>query len=82
MLFFTVYGAVDEFLWHLGPNLMADIMEKKANEVIDHQQYGLQPKHRIWAQHGTASDDLPYAILAGARSAVVNMTHATEFSCV
>ena len=47
-----------------GPKLMADMMEKQANQIIDHKAFGLQPKHRIYAQHGTASDDLPYAILA------------------
>ena len=51
-----------------GPKLMADMMERKANQVIDHKAFGLQPKHRIHAQHGTASDDLPYAILAGAHA--------------
>lgn len=45
------------------------LLERKyrgiSNEFFDHNAFGLQPKHSVFAQHPTLSDDLPSRILHG-----------------
>ncbi|XP_069825152.1 flavin-containing monooxygenase 5-like isoform X1 [Dendropsophus ebraccatus] len=47
------------------PSLANSFMERKVNSRVDHENFGLKPKHRILSQHPTVSDDLPNRIISG-----------------
>ncbi|CAB1332002.1 unnamed protein product, partial [Coregonus sp. 'balchen'] len=49
----------------LFPSWITRMMEKKLNQTFDHRLYGLQPKHRFFAQIPVVNDDLPGRIISG-----------------
>ncbi|XP_066453361.1 flavin-containing monooxygenase 5-like [Eleutherodactylus coqui] len=56
--FFTIF--LDAF-----PSLVNTMLEYKANSRVDHENFGLKPRHRFLSQHPTISDDLPNRIISG-----------------
>ncbi|KAJ8038916.1 Dimethylaniline monooxygenase [N-oxide-forming] 5 [Holothuria leucospilota] len=46
--------------------LASSMMEKKLSEHLDHDLYGLRPKHSLLSAHPTVNDDLPNRIISGA----------------
>ncbi|XP_059196509.1 flavin-containing monooxygenase 5-like [Centropristis striata] len=56
---------MDSMLQKLFPSWSARISEKNVNKVLDHELYGLKPKHGIFAQNAVVSDDLPARIISG-----------------
>ncbi|XP_071983185.1 flavin-containing monooxygenase 5-like isoform X2 [Engystomops pustulosus] len=47
------------------PSLANSFLERKVNSRVDHDNFGLKPKHRFLSQHPTVSDDLPNRIISG-----------------
>lgn len=45
---------------------------------MDHEKYGLKPKHRIMAAHPTINDALPDRILSGTVVIKGDVDHFTE----
>ncbi|KAG9465920.1 flavin-containing monooxygenase 5-like [Eleutherodactylus coqui] len=58
------------------PSLENSLLEYKVNSRVDHENFGLKPRHRILSQHPTISDDLPNRILSGK---VVMKTNVKQF---
>lgn len=54
------------------------LMEYFVNTRMDHDFFGLKPKHRIFAQHPMINDSLPNAILAGRVLVRSNVKEFTE----
>ncbi|XP_030228423.1 dimethylaniline monooxygenase [N-oxide-forming] 5 isoform X2 [Gadus morhua] len=46
-------------------NLVCNMVERSLNQRFNHRLYNLKPKHRLFSQHPTVSDDLPNRILSG-----------------
>ncbi|KAJ3599796.1 hypothetical protein NHX12_033750 [Muraenolepis orangiensis] len=46
-------------------NAVCSLEERKLNQRFNHRLYNLQPKHRLFHQHPTVSDELPNCILSG-----------------
>ena len=42
-----------------------DFMEHRLNQRLDHEVYGLKPKHRFFQQHPTVNDALANLICSG-----------------
>lgn len=60
-LFFT--KRIYEFLKYF--NIADCLIEWALNLKIDHQKYGLKPKHRALNAHPTINDAIPLSILSG-----------------
>nr|DBA18131.1 TPA: hypothetical protein GDO54_016415 [Pyxicephalus adspersus] len=60
------------------PWLINNYMENKVNSRVDHENFGLKPKHRFLGQHPTISDDLPNRIIAGKVLIKTNVKRFTE----
>ncbi|NXT40745.1 FMO5 monooxygenase, partial [Pelecanoides urinatrix] len=58
------------------------LLERKLNARFDHALYGLQPRHRIFDQHPTVSDDLPNRIISGTVLVKPNIQEFTETSAI
>ncbi|XP_071005608.1 flavin-containing monooxygenase 5-like isoform X1 [Oncorhynchus clarkii lewisi] len=56
---------LDRLVQKLFPSWITMMMEKKLNRTFDHRLYGLQPKHRFFAQIPVVNDDLPGRIISG-----------------
>ncbi|XP_068096036.1 flavin-containing monooxygenase 5-like [Hyperolius riggenbachi] len=64
------------------PGLANWFLEGKVNARVDHDNYGLKPKHRFLGQHPTISDDLPNRIIAGKVLMKTNVRCFTETDAV
>ncbi|XP_073449357.1 flavin-containing monooxygenase 5-like isoform X1 [Aquarana catesbeiana] len=60
------------------PGLINKYLENKVNSRVDHDNFGLKPKHRLLGQHPTISDDLPNRIISGKVLMKTNVTRFTE----
>ncbi len=49
----------------MGINLFNILAEYNLNKRFNHADYGLKPKHGVFAQHGTVNDELPNRIACG-----------------
>ncbi|NXX99762.1 FMO5 monooxygenase, partial [Centropus bengalensis] len=58
------------------------IVERKVNARLNHALYGLQPKHRVFDQHPTVSDDLPNRIISGRVLVKPNIQKFTNTSVI
>uniref|UniRef100_A0A8C7W7W2 Flavin-containing monooxygenase n=1 Tax=Oncorhynchus mykiss TaxID=8022 RepID=A0A8C7W7W2_ONCMY len=56
---------LDRLVQKLFPSWITMMMEKKLNRTFDHRLYGLQPKHRFFAQIPVVNDDLLGRIISG-----------------
>uniref|UniRef100_A0A915EBX9 Flavin-containing monooxygenase n=1 Tax=Ditylenchus dipsaci TaxID=166011 RepID=A0A915EBX9_9BILA len=45
--------------------LVEKMVKKQLQHRFDHAKYGVMPKHGVWSQHGTVSDELPNRIVSG-----------------
>ncbi|KAM4023009.1 flavin-containing monooxygenase 5-like [Anomaloglossus baeobatrachus] len=61
VLFNRFYGLVADAF----PSLANSFLENKVNSRVNHDNFGLKPKHRMLSQHPTISDDLPNRIISG-----------------
>ncbi|XP_059922510.1 flavin-containing monooxygenase 5-like isoform X2 [Gadus macrocephalus] len=61
----TVSRALIRFRSLLPFNLVCNMVERSLNQRFNHRLYNLKPKHRLFSQHPTVSDDLPNRILSG-----------------
>ncbi|XP_053928866.1 flavin-containing monooxygenase 5 isoform X2 [Cuculus canorus] len=66
----------------LPENAINTFFEKKLNARLNHTLYGLQPKHRVFEQHPTVSDDLPNRIISGRVLVKPNIQKFTETSVI
>ncbi|XP_073449363.1 flavin-containing monooxygenase 5-like [Aquarana catesbeiana] len=60
------------------PKFSNNFFEKKVNNRVDHDNFGLKPKHRFFSQHPTISDDLPNRIISGKVQMKTNVARFTE----
>lgn len=60
------------------PSMIDTYMENKFNSRVDHDNFGLKPKHRFFSQHPTISDDLPNRIISGRVIMKTNIKRFTE----
>ncbi|KAM9324724.1 flavin-containing monooxygenase 5-like [Gastrophryne carolinensis] len=74
LIFNRFYNAlIGSFPW-----LANIILERKSNARVDHERFGLKPKHRFFSQHPTISDDLPNRIISGKVLMKTNIKRFTE----
>lgn len=66
----------------LGPSLVNMYLEKQMNTRLDHEMYGLKPKHRALSQHPTITDDLPNRIISGRVKVKGNVKEFTETAAI
>uniref|UniRef100_T1JB49 Flavin-containing monooxygenase n=1 Tax=Strigamia maritima TaxID=126957 RepID=T1JB49_STRMM len=57
-------------------------LEVTVNHRFDHADYGIRPKHRIFEQHMTVSDDLPNRIASGTLEIKNDVHHFTKHGVV
>ena len=75
------YFTTRAFRWvssFLPGNWMDTILETYVNWSLDHELYGLKPKHRISQQHVTTNDFLTSAIISGRVAVRPNVKEFTE----
>ncbi|ESO84662.1 hypothetical protein LOTGIDRAFT_221976 [Lottia gigantea] len=70
--------ANNRFLFSLPRGLLGWVVEKQANLRIDHQRYGLKPKHGALAAHPTINDEIPYHMMTGKIRVKQNINEFTE----
>ncbi|KAH7717375.1 Protein FMO-1 [Aphelenchoides avenae] len=78
---------VTRWNWNvMKPLLPADLVHrvavKRLNMRFDHVKYGVAPKHKIWSQHPTVSDELPNRIISGTVLVKPNIRAFTETGIV
>ncbi|XP_038650876.1 flavin-containing monooxygenase 5-like isoform X1 [Scyliorhinus canicula] len=56
--------------------------ERIMNHRFNHENYGLQPNHRMFSQHPTINDDLPNRIISGAILVKPNVKQFTETAAI
>ncbi|XP_056379264.1 flavin-containing monooxygenase 5-like isoform X2 [Hyla sarda] len=61
----VLFSRFHEFIAAHAPSLVNYLLERKVNSRVDHEIFGLKPKHRFLSQHPTISDDLPNRIISG-----------------
>lgn len=70
-------------LRHVLPeSMVCNLMEDGLNKRFNHNNYGLQPKHRIVSQHPSVNDDLPNRIISGTVIVKPNVKEFTETAAV
>ena len=65
-------------LWLIPFNLYNWMMERIISVDLNHDLYGLRPKHRFLAQHPTLSDALPECLITGRVVLRKDIDHLTE----
>ncbi|KAM5201419.1 flavin-containing monooxygenase 5-like isoform 2-T3 [Hipposideros larvatus] len=65
-----------------GHSLVNMYLEKQMNARLDHEMYGLKPKHRALSQHLTMTDDLPNRIISGRVKVKGNVKEFTETAAI
>ncbi|KAH7713148.1 Protein FMO-1 [Aphelenchoides avenae] len=63
---------------YLPPGLSHRITVSRLNQRFDHANYGVAPKHSIWSQLPTTSDELPNRIISGTVLVKPNIRAFTE----
>ncbi|XP_070816133.1 flavin-containing monooxygenase 5-like isoform X1 [Chaetodon trifascialis] len=62
----VLYNRVAVFLRQVLPfGFVCSLLERRVNQKLDHSLFRLKPKHRVFSQHPTVSDELPSRILSG-----------------
>ncbi|KAM9326987.1 flavin-containing monooxygenase 5-like [Gastrophryne carolinensis] len=74
ILFTRFFSIIQVYL----PWLANTFLEHKVNARVDHESFGLKPKHRFFSQHPTISDDLPNRIISGKVLMKTNIKRFTE----
>ena len=61
-----IHRRLISFLMRLLPySIVCSFYEKELNQIFDHEEYQLKPKHRCFSQHPMTNDSLPNRILSG-----------------
>ncbi|KAM9324727.1 flavin-containing monooxygenase 5-like [Gastrophryne carolinensis] len=74
----VLFNRFNNTFQNLFPWLANTVLEHKVNSRVDHERFGLKPKHRIFSQHPTISDDLPNRIISGKVLMKTNIKRFTE----
>ncbi|XP_075472895.1 flavin-containing monooxygenase 5-like isoform X2 [Ascaphus truei] len=74
----VLFTRFKSFLQNSLPTLTNKLLENKINAKVNHENYGLKPKHRLFGQHPTVSDDLPNRIISGKVLMKPNIKSFTE----
>ncbi|KAM5148390.1 flavin-containing monooxygenase 5-like [Mantella aurantiaca] len=74
----VLFSRLYTFLQIAFPWLKNVYMESRVNSRINHDNFGLKPKHRFFSQHPTINDELPNRIISGKVLMKTNVKRFTE----
>nr|XP_039270440.1 flavin-containing monooxygenase 5-like [Styela clava] len=66
----------------LPQSVLDSLARKTVDSRLDHEKYGLMPKHEVFAQHPSVNDDIANRIITGSVQVRSNVARFTEDSAV